>query len=235
MRQLIVSFVLLCWIQPGLAAQDEQAYLFKVMLDDREIGFHRFDVKRTDDLEIVDIQAEFKVTFLAIPFYRYRHVNQETWRDGCLLTIRSQTNDNGDEFKVDGQRDDNGFSLATLDQSVDLDQTCVMTFAYWDMKMLEQTQLLNAQTGEYLPVEVNFEGDETLKLNESAVLAKRYRLLSPENDVDITLWYDRATRRWLSLASRMPDDRVIRYWPTTEEVAMQSVQSTAEPSGEAQR
>lgn len=206
----------------GAEARTDQEFNFRVLLDEREIGFHRFRVNQGDNREIVDIQANFKVTFLAIPLYRYGHSNREVWRNGCLQSIQSETDDNGDSYSVTGERQAAGFSLTTLDSRFDLSQNCVMTFAYWNMDMLEQDRLLNAQNGEYLPVSIEFEGSETLQLEDAAVNAVRYRLSNPENDIDITVWYDQATRRWLSLESRTKDDRKIRYWPTTAEAVLQS-------------
>lgn len=220
-RYLLITLCT-CGVTAAAQAQTHKEFFFKVMLDEREIGFHSFRVNQFETHETVDIQANFKVTFFAIPLYRYGHQNQEVWRNGCLESIQSQTNDNGDNYSVDGQRDTSGFSLATQDERFDLDQNCVMTFAYWNMDMLEQDRLLNAQNGEYLPVKIDFEGSETLQIDDASVDAIRYRLSSSEHGIDITVWYDQATRRWLSLESRTEGDRLIRYWPTTAEAAMKA-------------
>ena len=198
-------------------AQALQEFNFKVLLDDREIGFHRFQVTRQDDRQTVDIEADFKVTFFAIPFYRYGHSNQEVWQSGCLESIQSTTNDNGDSFSVDGRRDQAGFSISTQSDAFNLNGSCVMTFAYWNMEMLEQSALLNAQTGEYLPVEIEFSGEEVLKFDDQSVSASRYRLRNSDQELDISIWYETGTGRWLSLESRVADDRIIRYLPVSEQ------------------
>lgn len=215
-----------------LAAADTQArqdYSFRVLLDDREIGFHRFQVTQSDGRETVDIEANFKVTFFAIPFYRYDHSNQEIWRDGCLESIRSQTDDNGDNFRVEGQRDTRGFDVLTQTEPYSLERSCVMTFAYWNMDMLEQRELLNAQTGEYLPIEVDYVGDETLELNGGPVRASRYELSNSEQQIDITVWYETESGRWLSLESRV-DGRVIRYLPRSTETVAALAADTGPPA-----
>lgn len=198
-------------------AQARQDFSFRVMLDDRDIGFHRFEVKQSDGRETVDIEANFEITFFAIPFYRYGHSNQEVWRNGCLESIRSQTDDNGDSFKVEGRRVQGGFNVMTQSEAYNLDGSCVMTFAYWNMDMLEQSALLNAQTGEYLPIQVEYAGEETLVLDGESVRASRHQLRNPAQEIDITVWYETKSRRWLSLESRVGGDRVIRYIPTSAE------------------
>ena len=200
----------------GLAAAStasDRELLFRVLLDDREIGSHSFRVKREDDRETVDIRADFDIRFLAISFYTYEHDNRETWKDGCLDSIVSSTDDNGDEFRVEGRDRGASFELATLDGQAELDAHCVMTFAYWNSEFLKETRLLNAQNGEYIPVEISPEGVDEIGLADRRVTADRYRVRNAERAIDITVWYARDNGRWLSLESRVEGGRVIRYLP----------------------
>ena len=127
--------------------------------------------------------AEFDITFLAISFYTYDHVNRETWVNGCLDSIVSLTDDNGDEFRVEGRDRGASFELATQDGQVELDDGCVMTFAYWNRDFLAQPRLLNAQNGEYLKVEVADEGVDEIRLGERKVSSNRYRVRNRETFV----------------------------------------------------
>ena len=199
----------------GANTATEREMLFKVMLDDRDIGLHSFRVSREGGREVVDINAEFDVTFLAISFYSYDHVNRETWVNGCLDSIASTTDDNGDEFSVEGRDQGASFELATQDGRVELDTGCVMTFAYWNSDFLAQPRLLNAQTGEYLSVEVVNEGIDQIRLGERTVAGNRYRVRNAEQGIDITVWYAKDSGDWLSLESRVEGGRVIRYLPLT--------------------
>lgn len=185
--------------------------LFRVTLDDKDIGVHRFRVSRQDDRELVEIQADFDVSFLAIPVYSYDHRNREVWRGGCLERIESKTDDNGDEFRVDGEARGDRFVVSTRSDSFELDADCVMSFAYWNRDFLSQGRLLNAQTGEYLPVTVEELGSEQLRLSDASVPARGYRLLNRGEEIDISVWYEAASGRWLSLESRVGKKRVLRY------------------------
>ena len=49
-----------------------------------------------------------------------------------------------------------------------------MTFAYWNPDFLSQRQLLNQQTGEYVDVEVEQLGTESLEVRGEAVIATRF-------------------------------------------------------------
>lgn len=207
---------------PGaVAATAEPAgeLLFRVLLDDKDIGVHRFLVAREDERELVRIEADFDVTFFAIPVYSYDHRNRETWNNGCLERIESRTDDNGDEFRVEGEDRGDRFVVSTQDATIELEADCVMSFAYWNRDFLSQARLLNAQTGEYLPVSVEELGTETLRLGDASMMARRYRLLNREEEIDINVWYDAGSGRWLSLESRVGGDRVLRYLPLADAAA----------------
>ena len=204
-------------LAPGLASASLD-FRFRVLLNDREIGYHNVRVITEAGRETVDIDANFEVAFLAIPVYRYGHNNREVWRDGCLETLASVTDDNGDQFRVDGSDRGMDFKVSTQSDQFELESECVTTFAYWNRDFLQQPRMLNAQTGKYLDVEVESVGAEILQFSDGAVDTWRYRLRNPEREIDISIWYERDTDRWLSLESRVGDDRVIRYLPAGREL-----------------
>ena len=86
-----------------------------------------------------------------------------------------------------------------------------MTFAYWNRDFLDQAKLLNSQTGEYLPVEIE-PPVKRITLGTEEVAAERYNLRNGDQEIDISIWYHAISGRWLSLESRV-DGRVIRYLP----------------------
>lgn len=195
------------------AAFANEELRFRVLLDDDEIGFHSFRVANEGNRQIVDISADFTVTFLAIPVYSYEHRNREVYSKGCLDQIASSTDDNGDRFAVNGTSEGGVFSLTTHAAQRQIEAPCVMSFAYWNADFLNQSRLLNAQNGEYLPVSVDYKGMETLQIDEQTVPAKRYSVRNPEKEIDITVWYSEDAGKWLSLESRVSDGKIIRYLP----------------------
>jgi len=148
------------------------------------------------------------VKFLFINAYRYRHRTTELWRQQCLHRIQANTYDNGKEFKVKGVARDDRFYLETgSGQTAFTD--CVMSFAYWDPAILEADRLLNAQTGEYVDVNVSLVGREQIEVRGQSRPADRYRLYS--GDFDIDLWYDAETDAWLALQSTTENGRKLYY------------------------
>ena len=75
------------------SANTEREWNFRVYLEDREIGYHRFHLTQHGTGSEIVSEARFEVTFMKIPFFRYRHRNVETWNDQCLASISSTTDD----------------------------------------------------------------------------------------------------------------------------------------------
>ena len=185
-----------------------QEWRFAVSLDGKPIGEHRFVLRERAGLRELTSEANFRVRFLFIDAYRYQHRAHEVWRGDCLESIDARTDDNGDEVVVSGERTGAVFRVAT-DGAVAGFERCVLTFAYWNPRILDATRLLNPQTGEYLPVQVLALGRESLGEYPDA---QRYRLLGDAGGkpLQIDLWYTPA-REWLALESRTPDGRRLRY------------------------
>ena len=180
---------------------------FSVYLNNKRIGKHLFEVTSVGGQQQVRSSANFKYTILRIPAYRYEHTNQERWSNDCLLGIDASTNANGNRIQVSGQKTGSTFVLAGEAGVASLPE-CVMTFAYWNPAFLEQTRLLNPQTGEYLEVNIEKLANEVLEVRGKKVAATRFRLTA--HKVDMTLWYS-GDKEWLALESVAKGGRIIRY------------------------
>ncbi len=180
---------------------------FNVYLNDRKIGKHSFKVSESAGIRQVQSEAKFKYTILLIPAYRYEHRAAERWSDECLVEISARTNANGERIEVSGERTGAGFRVISGTSPVDLPQ-CVMTFAYWNPNFLEQSRLLNPQTGEFVDVSVEQLGNEMLQVRGQTVDATRFKLTA--NEIDLTLWYSQDDE-WLALESVAKGGHIIRY------------------------
>ena len=192
----VAAFV--CALLPHYAgASSSKEWRFEVFLDDDPIGFHHFELSASGDTRELRGEARFLVKLLGFTVYDYRHQNLELWQDDCLQSIEASTDDNGEDLFVRGSRDGEGMHLQSSNGSRDM-PGCIMSFAYWNPAILDQQQLLNAQTGEYLDISVQPLGEQTLQLQGREVPALHYRLSTNENDID--LWYS-SDRDWLALST----------------------------------
>ncbi len=179
------------------SAAVDQSFRFEVLLDEKPIGEHSFEIDASGEQQRVTSQADFEVDFLFITAYRYRHRSNELFRNGCLERLNSTTNDNGTRYQIDGSVLDGAFQV---DRGQDVEQFdgCVKTFAYWDPAILEQPKLLNPQTGELEAVRIQKRGPDQVEVNGNKVTATHYQLATDELTID--LWYNDALG-WVRLTS----------------------------------
>jgi len=208
----VYRLFLLCLVfaasSSAVAMVDEpRSWNFAVHLDDSRIGYHRFDVLPADGGVEVVSEARFDVKFLFFNAFQYRHSNREAWDGRCLERIESETRQNDRQFAVMGERKDGGFVVDTGERAEALD-SCVMTFAYWNPEFLEQSRLLNPQSGEYLPVDVEPLGKQEVVVRGNTVVASAYRVTA--RNTNLTVWYS-DDNEWLGLESVAKGGRIIRY------------------------
>jgi hypothetical protein len=211
MKHKSLGLIVLClsalmFTPPG-EAREQSRWDFTVYLDKKKIGSHTFEVNNVSGVTEVLSEANFKYTILLIPAYRYQHTAAERWSNNCLVGLDARTNANGDQIEVSGERTGGSFTVLTDEQPAYLPE-CVMSFAYWNPDFLDQPQLLNPQTGEYVTVSVEEAGTDVLQIRGEPVSARRYRLTAYE--VDLTLWYSEDDE-WLGLESVAEGGRIIRY------------------------
>lgn len=209
--KLCSLFTLCCLASGPLSAAgtalSEQSWDFRAFLDGDSIGTHNFRLLSRDRQHDLHTEADFEVKLWFIKAYSYQHRNRERWEGDCLQRIDASTDDNGELYSVQGEREADGFVVQTGDGQQRL-PACIMSFAYWNPKILEASRLLNTQTGEYLAVQVEHEADERLEVAGREVPTRRYRLQA--RDMTIWLWYDEQ-ERWVALRSLTEGGRYLDY------------------------
>lgn len=183
-----------------------QQWNFSVALDGKRIGSHRFSLQTDGTQRTLLSEASFNVRFLGFSAYTYQHKATERWRGDCLTALTSTTNDDGKALSVQARQTDDGFQVsAAKQQSV---KGCVMSYAYWNPAMLEQTRLLNAQTGAIDTVQISNGGSGTVDVRGQPVTATRWRIQGPEQPID--LWVS-PQGNWVGLDASVSGGRKLTY------------------------
>jgi hypothetical protein len=190
-------FLLLLAVAAPLPALANKTWDFRVFLDDKEIGTHRFDLVEKGGERQLTSTARMSVKILFVTAYTYDHRDVEDWSGDCVAKLSSKTDDNGKQHQVDVQRRENETIVQTERGTQKLGE-CVLTFAYWNPAMLRQTQLLNSQDGEYIPVKITEAGSDPIVVRGVQTPARRVELRSKKLSID--LWYS-PQDEWLALES----------------------------------
>ncbi len=194
----------LCLLTPTLGFA--QTWDFDVSMDGKSIGSHQFILSEKDNAQqVLKSDAKFNVKFLGINVYKYTHQADELWQNNCLKKLEAKTQENSKTNVVKGFQDKAVFKIISP-KSAELNAECVMTFAYWNPKILQQQKLLNPQTGEYLPVKVSSLGKETILAKGSNLSAEHFKIDTEQFKLDV--WYG-IDGEWLALQSQTPDGRIV--------------------------
>lgn len=192
------------YIEPASASTDAtQSWLFDVKIDGKEVGYHRFTTSRDEDGFDVKARAEFRYKILGVTVFSYDHeVTEQYDPNMCLQSIASETKTNGDIQRLQGSSNAGSFVLQTNTASV-VDESCLITFAYWSPSLLTRQKLLNGQTGDLVDISI-----AQLTPKGEGSLTNTYSLTGEK--IDITLDYN-AQGDWRALESRLDNGRKLSY------------------------
>ena len=205
MIRTLTGVLLLLLIQSSSALETpietvEKNLDFKVFINDREVGSHKFRLlQQGENLQVSStMHLDFKV--LMIKKIKYLHQAEEVWQGGCLVSLKSQTQKQGKTITVNATSGANGLVVTNAEGSQAI-EGCARGFAYWNPQLLEADFLLNAESGQYLPVEISSSLSEQSNITHMLIAG-------PE--ADVRLQYD-AAGNWLSLESKLQIGGLIRY------------------------
>ena len=201
MAKLLTGIVLSLFAQHSGAVESIDKYLdFKVFLNDREVGSHSFILQQQGENLLVSSTMSLDFTVLMVKKIKYRHQANEVWQGGCLVSLNSQTEKQGKNYRVDAITSGRGLVVESKEGSETI-QGCARGFAYWNPLLLDGDYLLNAESGQYLPVEI------TSRVSAQDNIT---HMLIAGSKVDVRLQYD-AAGNWLSLESKLQIGGLLRY------------------------
>lgn len=189
------------------SSETSKSWDFRVFLDDKEIGTHRFDLVEQGEERRLTSKARMAVKILFVTAYTYDHHDVEHWNGNCLDKLTSKTDDNGEKHHVDVARRD-GRTIVLTERGIQSHGACTLTFAYWNPAMLQQTQLLNSQDGEYVEVKITAAGADSIVVRGVKTPARRFELRSKKLSID--LWYSQQGE-WLALESQTERGQKLIY------------------------
>jgi hypothetical protein len=175
-------------LAPVLAGQSGE-YTFTVLRDGDPVGTHRFAFEGDDDRVDIAAATDIEVRFAFVPVFQFQNQRRETWQDGEVVSITSQTNDNGKLLDISVEPNGHGY-LRTVNGRVDHFDPSVKVLGFWDKDVVNHRSFFSVV--EDKTAEVTFErvGWETVQLTSGGeVEAEHYRMLG---DIERDVWFDRA-------------------------------------------
>ncbi|MBX3669648.1 MAG: hypothetical protein KF778_14705 [Rhodocyclaceae bacterium] len=193
-----------------------RAWDFAVTLDGKPIGWHRFRLVpgAAAGTRMLHSEAQYRVSFLGIPVFRYDHEAREQWQGDCLSALSASTDDDGRKSGVQADLGADGLRITRSTPGAEqppppqVASGCIMSFAYWNPAMREQSRLLNPQTGLIEAVQIAQLAGGSLTAGGQVVAAERWRISGAASPIDV--WYT-ADGDWVGLDAQVGGTRKLSY------------------------
>jgi hypothetical protein len=170
---------------------------FTILRAGSDIGRHAITLEKRDGAHHLAVDVDIVVRILGIAAYRYEMRNREVWRDGRLVSIDCNVNDDGTRKTVRATATPDGVEIDGSGFS-GLAPAPVATTTYFTPDFLERPRWISTDNGEVYPMQVTRSGDERVETAAGPVDATRWRAVGGA-DFDATLFYD-ARGEWVSIA-----------------------------------
>lgn len=167
-----VGVALVCFA--AFPAQAEE-YAFKVFCNGNPVGYQHVQVHREEDKTTVETEVAVDVHMAGIEIYRYRYHDHETWADGKLATLTSETDDDGDALSLSVEPAEDGKLRVESKDGIREISADTLPTSYWNPAVLERGELLDSESGKILKVAVAPTGDGRYEVSGDLTLEVDYR------------------------------------------------------------
>jgi hypothetical protein len=185
------SSILVLLVSAAIAqAGDEERRTYSVAVDKKPAGSHQIVIQTRDDgTQVVNCQADVTVRVFLITF-RYSFRSTETYKNGQLVQMSSNTNDDGKKHSVSIEANDQGLAMKADGKDILLKGN-YWTTTYWKLPPEKQRgpniAILDADTGKVTNAKFDKVGAEKLTIAGQAIDCTHYRL---SGNVKADLWFD---------------------------------------------
>lgn len=179
---------------------------FRVLRDGAPIGHHEVRFRSRQNEVIADSRFEAEVKVLFFTVYRYRYQSQDVWRDGCLVALKAETDDNGTRTKVHAELEGEGLRVTTAAGSKVV-APGLYPSTHWNPGVLGASHVLNTITGKITEVDLIPMDEEQVMVEGRSVTARRFRYTG---EIQPDVWYD-ADGRWVKMRFNAKDGSAIEY------------------------
>jgi len=195
---LLLSTVILASNPAHAVIPNDGDIRFEILRNGEPFGEHIVSFEKDGNQTRVSIDIEMKYMLGPIALFRYEHRNEEIWQGDRLISMISQTYDDGDDYQVNARWANVLKADVNTDGAVSSFEapSNLYTTSYWNPKMLKASQLLNSQKGIIEDVSVSKAGVEDIETAQGLVKAQRYKI---DASLPLDVWYDAKTNEWVGL------------------------------------
>lgn len=174
----------------AIAPSDAANRRFSVLHGSDRIGTHSVTHSTSTGETRITTAIDLVVKVLFFTVYELRHRSEESWQDGRLASLRSETLEDGETLHVTGASTPHGFEVVANGIPFLAAAGTLTSNDLWTPVVLEQGSVVDAQHGGIIGVSMRKLADEQIPVAGRPARATRYRLVTPY--IAGSIWYDEA-------------------------------------------
>lgn len=186
-----IAFMLL-WItelhanSPLLSVPKSGHLDFEVIRNGKTLGSHKFKFKSFQQRLEVRVSSEIEYRLFSIPFYTHSHKAKEVWRNGNLISMEAETNDDGEVISISAEAVNNWLTISSSQGLIKVPRT-VKPASFWSARAVHSDTLFSTLRGGILKISVEHIRDEVIQVKGMPRLTKHYKMVG---GVERDLWFD---------------------------------------------
>ena len=180
---------------------------YELFRNNKSIGYHKYNFKRTGPHLIIDNEVEFKITKLGIDLYNYYAKGIEKYQNGVFIGFNSETNQNKKEKYVN-------IAIDPTDKKLVIDGSSfkgkvgeeIIIGTWWNHEIVQKKAQISAVSGRIIEQKVEFKGKEEVKIGNKLYKTLRFNFsssdpsLSKDKKLNTDIWYEEETYLWVKAA-----------------------------------
>jgi Family of unknown function (DUF6134) len=182
-----------------------QSLRFKAYCDNADVGTHTVMVEPSGNQTKVHVKIDLEVSAAFITLFSFRHDCEEIWESGRLLSLRSDTRDGGDKYRVTGHATPLGFRVEGAGGPTIAPADTYTSNSVWNTAILDQRTAIDVQHGGMIGLSVKPEGEQQVAVAGQQVPASKYQFVTPF--IAGNVWYDKAGK-WVKALFGKGDEQI---------------------------
>jgi hypothetical protein len=172
----------------AILPRDSANRSFSVLYKGDRIGAHTVSHSAATGETRIATEINLQVKALFFTVFSFSHRSKESWRDGRLSSLKSETVEHGQTLQITGEATAQAFRIVTNGIPFIAAPGALTSNDLWNPALLQQATLIDAQHGGIIGVSARKLADEQIAIAGQQIRTTRYRFITPY--IAGSIWYD---------------------------------------------
>jgi hypothetical protein len=161
---------------------------FSILYKGGRIGAHTVSYSAATGQTRITTEIDLLIKALFFTVFSFSHRSEESWRDGRLTSLRSETVEHSETLQVTGAATAQGFRVVSKGGPFIAAPGVLTSNDLWTPAVLQQATVIDAQHGGVIGVSTRKLADEQIAVAGRQIRTTRYRFITPY--LAGSIWYD---------------------------------------------